>query len=135
MANLPTQPTSRLRAFLNSFGYAFAGLWHVVKTQRNMRIHLCAAAAAVALGIYVGLDRTQWAVLALTIGLVLVAEMFNTVAEAAMDATMPRYHPLVRIAKDVAAGAVLITALISVAVGALTLGPPLWDKVARWFGH
>ena len=98
MANLPTQPTSRLRAFLNSFGYAFAGLWHVVKTQRNMRVHLCAAAAAVALGIYVGLGRTQWAVLALTIGLVLVTEMFNTVAEAAMDATAVRIRGLMTIA-------------------------------------
>jgi diacylglycerol kinase len=135
MANPSAPPTSRWRAFLNGFGHAIAGLWHTVRTQRNMRVHLGAAAAAIGLGLYVELERTQWAVLMLTIGFVLVAEMFNTVAEAAMDATVPRYHPLVRIAKDVAAGAVLTTALISVAVGLLILGPPLWARVAAWLGR
>lgn len=135
MAHLPSKPASRLRTLLGSFGHAFAGLWYVVKTQQNMRVHLCVAGAVVVLGIYVGLECTQWAVLGLTMGFVLVAEMFNTVAEAAMDATVSQYHPLVRIAKDVAAGAVLLTALISVAVGLLMLGPPLWSKIAGWFGH
>jgi diacylglycerol kinase len=99
-----------------------------------MLIHLGAAVSVTALGIYVELDFTQWAVLALTIGFVLVAEMFNTVAEAAMDAATPYYHPLVKVAKDVAAGAVLITALTSVGVGLLVLGPPLWSKVRTLLG-
>ena len=99
-----------------------------------MRIHLSVAVAVIALGIYLGLNWTQWAVLALTIGAVMIAEMFNTVAEAALDAATPYYHPLVKVAKDVAAGAVLLTALIAVCVGLMILGPPLWDQVVGWWG-
>jgi len=97
-----------------------------------MRIHLVVGAAAIALGVFLGMGWVQWAVLALTMGFVLVAEMFNTVAEAALDAATPYYHPLVRVAKDVAAGAVLCTAVVSVCVGLLIMGPPLWAKVAAW---
>ena len=86
------------------------------------------------LGLYLGLDWTQWAVLALTMGAVMIAEMFNTVAEAALDAATPYYHPLVQIAKDVAAGAVLLTALIAVCVGLMVLGPPLWTRIWDWLG-
>ena len=100
-----------------------------------MRIHLAVGAVAVAVGLCLGLDWTQWAVLVLTMGFVLVAEMFNTVAEAALDAATPYYHPLVKVAKDVAAGAVLVTALVSVGVGLLVLGPPLWSVVVRWLGR
>jgi diacylglycerol kinase len=122
-------------SLIASFRYAFAGFWYVVRTQRNMRIHLLFAAAVVALGLYVRLEWTQWAILGLTSGFVLVAEMFNTVAEAAMDAATPYYHPLVQVAKDVAAGAVLVTALISVSVGLLVMGPPLWAKIVECLGR
>jgi diacylglycerol kinase len=105
---------------------------YAVRTQLNMRIHLSVSAAVLVVGLYVGLDWTQWAVLVLTIGAVLIAELFNTVAEAALDAATPYYHPLVKIAKDVAAGAVLLTALLSVLVGLLILGPPLYARLAAW---
>ena len=117
----------------HSFRCAFAGLWYAIRTQQNMRIHLSIAVAVVALGLYLQLDWTQWAVLALTMGAVIIAEMFNTVAEAALDAATPYYHPLVKIAKDVAAGAVLLTALIAVCVGLMVLGPPLWSVIVAWF--
>jgi diacylglycerol kinase len=119
---------------LTSFRCALAGLWYAIRTQQNMRIHLSVAGAVIVLGVTLGLGWTQWAVLALTIGAVMIAEMFNTVAEAALDAATPYYHPLVQIAKDVAAGAVLLTALIAVCVGLLVLGPPLWAKVMGWLG-
>lgn len=122
------------RGLVASFGCALAGFWHVIKTQRNMRIHVAVGAAVVAAGLVLGLDWTQWALLALTMGFVLVAEMFNTVAEAALDAATPYYHPLVKVAKDVAAGAVLVTALVSIGVGLLVLGPPLWSVVMGWLG-
>jgi undecaprenol kinase/diacylglycerol kinase (ATP) len=115
-----------------SFGYALSGLWYAVRTQLNMRIHLSVTVAVLVLGLYVKLDWVQWSVLVLTIGAVLIAEMFNTVAEAALDATTPYYHPLIKIAKDVAAGAVLLTALLSILVGLLILGPPLWLKLVAW---
>ncbi len=118
---------------LTSFKYAFSGVWHVLRTQRNARIHLSVALVVIALGLWLGLSRTEWAIIALTIGLVLAAESFNTVAEAAVDLATAEYHPLAKIAKDVAAGAVLLTAVTAVIVGLLVLGPPLWDALLTIF--
>jgi len=114
---------------LSSFEFAFLGFAHVFRTQRNMRIHLAVAATVTCLGLYLGLDWLQWAVLWLAIGFVIVAEMFNTVAEAALDAATPTYHPLVKVAKDAAAGAVLVTAIVSLIVGLLVLGPVLLRRI------
>jgi len=119
----------RSRNILESFRFAVAGLWYALRTQRNTRIHLTIAAAVVGLGIWLHLSFTQWAVLTLTIGFVLVSEMLNTVAETLVDLVSPGYHPLAKTVKDVTAGAVLITAIISVIVGLLVLGPPLWARV------
>lgn len=114
---------------LTSFKYAFSGVWHVLRTQRNARIHLSIALVVVALGLWLGLNSTEWAIIVLTIGLVLAAESFNTVAEAAVDLATAEYHPLAKIAKDVAAGAVLLMAIAAVVVGLLILGPPLWQAL------
>jgi diacylglycerol kinase len=122
----------RSRNLVDSFRYAFSGLWHALHTQRNVRIHLTVATAVIVLGLWLGLSSVQWAVIALTIGFVLVSEMLNTVAETLVDLVSPGYHPLAKIVKDVTAGAVLLTAAISVVVGLLVLGPPLWERVRRW---
>ncbi len=122
----------RSRNVLESFRFAFSGLWYALRTQRNTRIHLTIAAAVIALGLWLNLSSVQWAVLTLTIGSVLVSEMLNTVAETLVDLVSPGYHPLARTVKDVTAGAVLLAAVVSVIVGLLVLGPPLW---ARLFGE
>ncbi|HIE39328.1 MAG TPA: diacylglycerol kinase family protein [Anaerolineales bacterium] len=119
----------RSRDLVESFRYAFAGLGYALRTQRNTRIHLTIAAFVVVLGLWLRLSLTQWAVLALTIGFVLVGEMLNTVAETLVDLVSPGYHPLAKVIKDVTAGAVLLTAIISVVVGLLVLGPPLWERL------
>lgn len=119
----------RSRNMLESFRFAFAGLWYALRTQRNTRIHLIIAAAAIALGVWLDLSLTRWALLTLTIGFVLVSEMLNTVAETLVDMISPGYHPLAKIVKDVTAGAVLLTAIVSVVVGLLVLGPSLWARV------
>jgi diacylglycerol kinase len=119
----------RSRNLVESFRFAFAGLWYALRTQRNTRIHLTIAAGAIALGLWLGLTTTQWAVLALTIGFVLVSEMLNTVAETLVDLISPGYHPLAKTIKDVTAAAVLLGAIIAVIVGLLILGPPLWARV------
>ena len=118
---------------LTSFKYACSGVWHVLRTQRNARIHLSVALVVIVLGLWLGLSRTEWAIIVLTIGLVLAAESFNTVAEAAVDLATAEYHPLAKIAKDVAAGAVLLMAITAVIVGLLILGPPLWDALLTVF--
>jgi diacylglycerol kinase (ATP) len=120
---------NRSRNIIDSFRHAFAGLWYAFRTQRNTRIHLIITAGVIALGLWLGLSCTQWAVLVLTIGFVLVSEMLNTVAESLVDLVSPEYHPQAKIVKDVTAGAVLLGAIISVIVGLLVLGPPLWARV------
>ena len=120
----------RSRNLLESFRYALAGLSYALRTQRNTRVHLTVSTAVVALGVWMGLTATQWAVLALTIGSVLVSEMLNTVAETLVDLVSPGYHPLARVIKDVTAGAVLLTSVVSVVVGLLVLGPPLWERLS-----
>jgi diacylglycerol kinase len=122
---------ARSRNIIESFRHAFAGLWYALRTQRNTRIHLTIAAGVIALGLWLGLSYTQWAVLVLTIGFVLVSEMLNTVAESLVDLVSPEYHPQAKIVKDVTAGVVLLGAILSVIVGLLVLGPLLW---ARAFG-
>jgi len=117
-----------------AFGHAFSGLFFALRTQRNLPIHLSVAAGVVALGVWLGLSTTQWAILALTIGSVLAAELLNSSLEVVVDMVSPDYHPLAKRAKDVAAGAVLLAAMVSVLVGLLILGPPLWAQLMRLFG-
>ena len=112
-----------------SFGQALAGVTFVVRTQRNARIHLTVAALVTALAAFLSIELRDWAILALTIGAVLAAEMGNTVIEAAVDLASPEQHELARIAKDAAAGAVLLLATTSIVVGLLVLGPPLYARL------
>jgi diacylglycerol kinase len=118
------------RSILSSFRCAFAGLRYVLATQRNARVHLFITAAVIALGAWLELSVIQWALLVLTIGLVLAAEMLNTVAERLVDLISPGYHPLAGVVKDVAAGAVLLSAVTAFIVGLLILGPPLWSRLS-----
>jgi diacylglycerol kinase len=123
------------RAFLRSFVYAWRGLWHAVRTQRNARVHLTIAAAAIALGLWLGIAPVEWAMVFVAITGVFVAEMFNTVAEACVDLTTREFHPLARVAKDVAAGAVLANAILSVVIGLFVFGPHLWPLLLRLLGR
>lgn len=110
-----------------SFQYAFNGIWYTLKTQRNAQIHTTIGLIIFTLGLLLNLTLIEWAIIALTMGFVLAAEMFNTVAEAAMDAISTEFNPHIKIAKDVAAGAVLTAAMTAIAVGLLILGPPLLE--------
>ena len=117
---------------LVSFRYAFEGLAHVLKTQPNARVHAAISLAVIAAGLWLNLGRVEWAILFVMMAVVWVAEFVNTAIEAAVDAATAERHPLAKIAKDAAAGGVLIAAILAVIVGLLILGPPLW---ARLFGH
>ena len=114
---------SSLSAFLRSFSFAGQGVWHAIRTQRNMRVHLAAAAAAIAAGLVLGIGALAWACVAIAIGLVLVAETLNTVVEAIVDLSTAGLHPLGKVAKDAAAGAVLIASATAVGVGAAVFLP------------
>lgn len=127
----PIPPTSKaeMAAFLNSFVYAWHGLVYAVRTQRNARVHMLLGSIAIILGIVLHISPVEFAMVFIAITLVFIAEMFNTVAEACIDLVTSEYHPLARIAKDVAAGAVLLNAMLSVLVGALVFIPHLWPLV------
>lgn len=113
-------------SLLRSFRYAASGVAYCFRTQRNLRVHAVAAVLAVAFGARLGLPPSELAVLALTIAAVLVAEMFNTAVEALVDLVTPDYHPLAKVAKDVAAGGVLVTAIVSLVVGYILFVPRLF---------
>ena len=110
---------------MRPFGYAFAGIAYLVRTQRNFRLHLLAAAAVIAVGAALGVGPTEWAILAATIGLVIVAEALNTGIELAVTLASPERRPEAKAAKDIAAGAVLISAITALAVGVAVFGPRL----------
>ena len=110
---------------IRSFGYAFAGIGHSLRTQANLRIHVLAAVCVVAAGLLLQLSAIEWAVLVVTIMIVMSAELFNSAIEAVIDRVGSEPHPLSKIAKDMAAGAVLIGAIGAVIVGLLIFGPRL----------
>lgn len=110
---------------ISSFRFAFAGLGHLLRTQRNARVELAIGGAAIVAGLVLGLAPAEWAVLVVTICLVLILEGLNTSLELAVDLASPEIHPKAKAAKDLAAGMVLVAALGSVAVGVLLFGPKL----------
>ncbi len=122
-------PSNQRHGIVKSFGFAFAGLWYLLRTQRNARIHIAVGAAACGLAAWLGVTRAEWAILIFTIALVIILEGLNTAIEAAVDLASPNIHPLAKAAKDLAAGMVLVAAIASAAVGLLILGPGLWNRL------
>ena len=108
-----------------SFGYAFQGIVALLRSQANARIHFAATVAVVVAGFYFGITRLEWCALVAAIGIVWTAEGLNTAIECIVDLVSPGQHPLAGRAKDIAAGAVLIAALIAAIIGALVFIPHL----------
>jgi diacylglycerol kinase len=119
------QSTIPRSSFGRSFSFAGQGVWHVICTQRNMRVHLLAALTAIAVGLALRIDAADWACILTVIGLVLTAETLNTVVEAVVDLCTDEFHPLAKAAKDMAAGAVLISSTAAVGVGIAVFLPRL----------
>ena len=130
----PPTPPRRAISRIDSFRHAFAGWWYVLRTQRNAWIHAVISTAVFVAGLWLGLNRTEWAIIILTMATVWMAEFVNTALEAVVDLASPDVHPLAKVGKDVGAGAVLVAALAAVLIGLLILGPPLWEHISVWFG-
>ncbi|MDB5075860.1 MAG: diacylglycerol kinase family protein [Chloroflexi bacterium] len=124
-------PNPSRASFRGSFRFAFQGVAYVVRTQRNFRIHMAVASLAILAAIALRVPAAEVAIIVVCAMVVFAAEMFNTVVEAIVDLVTNSYHPLAKIAKDVAAGAVLVSAAGSVLVGILVLGPYLWHALVR----
>jgi diacylglycerol kinase (ATP) len=136
------KPPEKQQRIANSFNYAYRGLVYAVRTQRNVRFHVVAAAAVLVMSLLVGVSKLELAILILAITAVFVAEIFNTALEFAIDLVTREYHPLAKLAKDVSAGAVLVTSVAALAVGYLVLADDLGpfsvetlERVRRWPGH
>lgn len=109
-----------------SFKYAWSGISYAFITQRNFRIHVCVCALAISLSLVLHLPAVEIAVIGITSGLVLALELLNTALESVVDLTVKHsYHELAKIAKDCAAGAVLVSALVAVLVAGMLILPPL----------
>lgn len=118
------------RDLVTPFRVALHGLVHTFRTQRHMRVHLYVTLATVALALALNLRIREVLVLLFMINFVLVAEMFNSAIEAVVDLTSPHYHPLAKFAKDIAAGAVLVTTIMALIVGSLiALGDESWERI------
>jgi len=107
----------RSRSLLWSFDYAIQGIVYTLRTQRNMRIHSVAAIVVLVSALVAGVGRLEMIALLFAIGFVLVTELTNTAIEAAVDLHVDRFDPHAKIAKDVAAGAVLVSSVVALGVG------------------
>ena len=116
----------KIKKMVDSFNYAINGIVETVRTQRNMRIHLIAALCVLIACFLIDISKAEFLILCITVTMVLAAEVINTAIESTIDVAANHYHPLAKIAKNAAAGAVLITAINSLIVGYIIF----WDKIS-----
>lgn len=125
-----------MKQFLRGFVFAFNGVKTCLLEERNFRVHLCVAGYVCLLAPYFNLSRGEWAILLLTIGMVLVAEAINTAIERLVDLASPSLHPLAKAAKDVAAGSVLLCGFVAVGVAIFLLTKPEgWQAMLQDFAN
>lgn len=110
---------------IRSFGFAFKGIWDLIKSEPNARIHLIATICAIILGIPLRISRFEWCIILIVIALVWAAEAFNTVIEKLVDHFFKDYHETARITKDISAGAVLICSIAALICGLIIFLPKL----------
>jgi diacylglycerol kinase (ATP) len=115
---------------LDSFNYAIEGIVHVLRTQRNMRIHFAIATAVLVVALIVNVTKLELMALLISIAFVLIAEMLNSAVESAIDIATTSFDPMAKLAKDVAAGAVLIAATNAVAIGYLVFSGKIANRSA-----
>ncbi len=121
----------RTPSLIESFNFAFEGIIHVLRTQRNMRIHFAIAVAVLVAGLAVGVSKLELVALLLAITFVFIAEMINSALEHAIDVSTTSFDPLAKLAKDIAAGAVLIATVNAVAIGYLVFSGEIADPSSR----
>lgn len=114
---------SRIHRHTISFKHAFEGLTYIATSQPNFQIHLLATLLAICLGFYLRISRTDWIVIIFTISLVLVVEATNTAVEAVVDLLTDTFHEKAKLAKDVAAGMVLLSAVTSIIIAIIIFIP------------
>src|SRR5438046_1242657 len=120
----------RAPTVIDSFNYAAEGIIHVLRTQRNMRIHFAIAVVVIIAALVVNVTKLELIALCISITFVLISEMLNTAVEAAIDIATTSFDPMAKLAKDIAAGAVLIASINALIVGYLVFAGKAADKTA-----
>ena len=120
-----------LKKRLESFGFAFKGIATLIQTQHNAQIHVFAVFFVSILGFLLKISTIEWCFIIFAFAIVLAAEAFNTAIEFVVDLVSPNYHPLAGKAKDVAAAAVLLTAVGASIVGMIIFVPKLWAFIQK----
>ncbi len=128
------QPVDRHKVFsikdrIRSFHFAMHGLGMMLRSQHNAWVHATATILVVTLGFLCHINREEWCWIVLAVISVWTAEALNTALEFIADVASPEFHPLIKSAKDVAAAAVMLSALGALIIGLLVLGVPLWDLI------
>lgn len=113
----------KMRRLRRSFSCAIAGIIYCIKSEKNMKIHILATILVVIAALVAGLNSIEWGLLILTVFMVLVAETVNTAVEKTVDLVTTEYHPLAKLAKNLAAGAVLLATIGSLAMAVIIFGP------------
>jgi len=121
----------RARTLIESFNFAVEGIIHVLRTQRNMRIHFLAAVSVLVTGLAIGVSKLELIALLLAIAFVFITEMINSALEQAIDVATTSFDPLAKLAKDIAAGAVLIATVNAIAIGYLVFSGEIADRSSR----
>ena len=121
----------RAPGIFESFNYAFEGIIHVLRTQRNLRIHFLIAVVVIVFALIVNVTKLELIALLISITFVLISEMLNSAVEAAIDIATTSFDPMAKLAKDVAAGAVLIASANALAVGYLVFAGKVADRSAH----
>jgi len=112
---------------LKSFAVAFQGIWTLIRNERNFRFHLLASVTVIIAGFFFKIEKTEWLIIFLSIGLVLSVEALNTSIEYICDLVSPDYNPMVKKIKDVSAAAVLLVAIIAVIIGCIIFIPYIFN--------
>lgn len=113
------------KRLINSFGYAFEGIRKAYGGEQNLKIHTQIAILVIIAGFILKISYTEWLVCLVLIGLVIMAEFFNTAIEYVVDLASPKIHPLAKAAKDTASAGVLMMAIISAIIGSIIFIPKL----------
>ena len=118
-----------IKKLLNSFTYPIKGLKYAYRNEQNLAVDVGIAALVIIFGFIFNINKYEWAIVMLTIGLVLACELFNTAIEATVDLVTEEYHPLAKVAKDTSAAAVFVFAIVAVIVGLIIFLPKIINMI------
>ncbi|WP_027205979.1 diacylglycerol kinase family protein [Butyrivibrio fibrisolvens] len=130
---MPMENNQKRSPLYKSFGYAFEGIFNTIKDERNIKIHLIVTTLVIIFGFILKISLTEWFVCILLFAIIIPLELINTAIEAVVDLASKEYAPLAKKAKDAAAGAVLVAAILSAVIGSIIFFPKLYYFIIGLF--